>query len=396
MDLFQELATMGHERVLVCSNPEVGLRGIIAIHSTQLGPGLGGARMWPYASFEEAATDALRLSRGMTYKAAATGINLGGGKAVLIGDPKTDKTEALMRAFGRCVDSLGGSYITAEDVGTDTTDMDWIAMETRWVTGVSPENGGAGDPSPVTAFGVLQGVRATAQRLWGADSLAGRSIALQGLGSVGGHLAGYLREEGAKVLGCDIDAEAAAAAAEAGVEIVPPDQIYDVACDIFAPCALGGVINDGTLPRLKCRAVAGGANNQLHEERHGVELHRRGILYAPDFVINAGGLINVYSELIGERLDNAANRTKRSIRKRSANISLSRSRVHFSKTIHARSMNPARWRAANILLHRRPKIARRQRVRISTMLNTPLRSRTRLSRSRKIGSCRRNSCLTCR
>ena len=305
MDLFQELATMGHERVLVCSNPEVGLRGIIAIHSTQLGPGLGGVRMWPYATFEEAVTDALRLSRGMTYKAAATGINLGGGKAVLIGDPKRDKTEALLRAFGRCVDSLGGSYITAEDVGTDTTDMDWVAMETRWVTGVSPENGGAGDPSPVTAFGVLQGIRATARRLWGDDSLAGRSVAVQGLGSVGGYLAGYLAEQGAKVIGCDIDAEAAEQAAGLGVEIVAPDEIYDVECDIFAPCALGGIVNDRTLPRLRCQAVAGGANNQLQAPRHGVELHAKGILYAPDFVINAGGLVNVYNELIGYNQERA-------------------------------------------------------------------------------------------
>lgn len=305
MDLFTELHEMGHERVLVCSNPEVGLRAVIAVHSTLLGPGLGGVRMWPYASFDEALTDALRLSRGMTYKAAAAGINLGGGKAVLVGDPKSGKSEALMRAFGRFVDSLGGDYITAEDVGTDTSDMDWIAMETRWVTGVSPENGGAGDPSPVTAFGVLQGIRATAQRLWGDPSLAGRSVAVQGLGSVGGYLASSLVEQGAKVFGSDIDAEAAARAREAGVEIVPPDQIYDVACDVFAPCALGAVVNDLTLERLKVRAVAGGANNQLEEDRHGVELHRRGILYAPDFVINAGGLVNVYNELIGYNQERA-------------------------------------------------------------------------------------------
>lgn len=305
MDLFTELHEMGHERVLVCSNPEVGLRAVIAVHSTLLGPGLGGVRMWPYASFDEALIDALRLSRGMTYKAAAAGINLGGGKAVLVGDPKSGKSEALMRAFGRFVDSLGGDYITAEDVGTDTSDMDWIAMETRWVTGVSPENGGAGDPSPVTAFGVLQGIRATAQRLWGDPSLAGRSVAVQGLGSVGGYLASSLVEQGAKVFGSDIDAEAAARAREAGVEIVPPDQIYDVACDVFAPCALGAVVNDLTLERLKVRAVAGGANNQLEEDRHGVELHRRGILYAPDFVINAGGLVNVYNELIGYNQERA-------------------------------------------------------------------------------------------
>ncbi len=306
MQTFQQMTEMGHERLVFCSNPDVGLQAVIAIHSTILGPGLGGTRMWPYPSVDAAVLDVLRLSRGMTYKAAATGINLGGGKAVIIGDPKRDKTEALMRAFGRFVDSLGGSYITAEDVGTDTRDMDHIAVETEWVTGVSPEHGGAGDPSPVTAFGVLQGIRASAQRLWGSPALAGRSVAVQGLGSVGGYLAGYLREEGAKVFGCDIDVEAAARAAETGVEIVPPDQIYDVACDVFAPCALGAIVNDRTLARLRVKAVAGGANNQLEDPvRHGRELAARGILYAPDFVINAGGLINVYNELIGYNQDRA-------------------------------------------------------------------------------------------
>ena len=306
MQTFQQMTEMGHERLVFCSDPEVGLQAVIAIHSTVLGPGLGGARMWPYASLDEAVVDVLRLSRGMTYKAAATGINLGGAKAVLIGDPKRDKSETLMRAFGRFVDSLGGAYITAEDVGTDTEDMDRVAVETEWVTGVSPEHGGAGDPSPVTAFGVLQGIRASAQRLWGSPALAGRSVAIQGLGSVGGYLAGYLADEGAKLFGCDIDAEAAARAAERGVEIVAPEQIYDVACDIFAPCALGAILNDRTLPRLKVKAVAGGANNQLEDgDRHGRELAARGILYAPDFVINAGGLIHVYNELIGYRPERA-------------------------------------------------------------------------------------------
>jgi leucine dehydrogenase len=306
MGLFREMAGMGHERLVFCSNAEVGLQAVIAIHSTVLGPGLGGVRMWPYASTDDAVTDVLRLSRGMTYKAAATGINLGGGKAVIVGDPKRDKSEALMRAFGRFVESLGGAYITAEDVGTDTDDMDRIAVETRWVTGVSPEHGGAGDPSPVTAFGVLQGIRATAQRLWGAPTLAGRSVAIQGLGSVGGYLAGYLRDEGAKLFGCDIDAEALARAAELGVEVVPADQIYDVDCDLFAPCALGAILNDRTIPRLRVKAVAGGANNQLEDiDRHGRELAARGILYAPDFVINAGGLVNVYNELIGYHKERA-------------------------------------------------------------------------------------------
>ncbi len=298
MDFFQQMVEMGHERVLFCSNPDVGLQAIIAVHSTVLGPGLGGCRMWPYASTEEALTDVLRLSRGMTYKAAAAGLNLGGGKAVIIGDPKKDKTEALFRAFGRYVESLGGLYITAEDVGTDTEDMEVVQHETRWVTGLPPEHGGGGDPSPVTAFGTLQGIKAAVEHLDN-DSLKGRSVAVQGLGSVGYHLAKFLREEGAKVFGADIDTEAIEKARELGVEIVPTDEILEVECDVVAPCALGAVINDDSIPRLRCRIVAGAANNQLKEDRHGQELHDRGILYAPDYVINAGGLINVYNELVG-------------------------------------------------------------------------------------------------
>ena len=279
MELFQQMVEMGHERVLVCSNPDVGLQAIIAVHSTVLGPGLGGVRMWPYGSTEEAVTDVLRLSRGMTYKAAAAGLNLGGGKAVIVGDPKKDKTEALLRAFGRYVDSLNGLYITAEDVGTDIDDMEVIQHETRWVTGVSPELGGGGDPSPVTAFGVLQGILAAVAFQSGhGSSLAGRSVAVQGLGSVGYNLARFLREAGAKVFAADIDAGATARARdELGVEVVPTAEI-----------------------------LAGAANNQLADERrHGLELHARGILYAPDFVINAGGLISVYSELVGYNRDTA-------------------------------------------------------------------------------------------
>lgn len=311
MDLFTEMKALGHERVLLCSNPEVGLQAVIAIHNTILGPGLGGTRMWPYDSFDAAVVDALRLSRGMTYKAAAAGINLGGAKAVIVGDPKKDKSEALFRAFGRFVDTLGGHYITAEDVGTDTADMEWIAMETPWVTGVPPELGGGGDPSPVTALGVLHGMRASAQELWGSPSLAGRHVAIQGLGSVGGYLAGYLKEEGARISGCDIDSDAVAEARATGVEIVEPGAIYDVECDIFAPCALGAILNDETLPRLKAKVIAGGANNQLADpQRHGAELERRGILYAPDFVINAGGLINVFQEFIGYDQERALRRAR--------------------------------------------------------------------------------------
>jgi leucine dehydrogenase len=301
MDILETISDLGHERVLVCSNAEAGLRAIVAIHSTVLGPGLGGVRMWSYGSTDEALTDVLRLSRGMTYKAAAAGVRLGGAKAVILGDPKRDKSETLFRAFGRFVDSLGGHYITAEDVGTDTADMEAIHAETRWVTGLPTDRGGSGDPSPVTARGVHQGMKAAAVRLWGTASLKGRSVAIQGLGSVGGYLAGYLREEGARLVGCDIDPEAIAAARDRhGVEIVGPDEIYDAEVDVFAPCALGAVVNELTIPRLKARIVAGGANNQLADpERDGRELHRRGVLYAPDFVINAGGLINVYNEYIG-------------------------------------------------------------------------------------------------
>jgi leucine dehydrogenase len=299
MDFFQQMVEMGHERVLFCSNPDVGLQAIIAVHSTVLGPGLGGCRMWPYGSTEEAMLDVLRLSRGMTYKAAAAGLNLGGGKAVIIGDAKKEKTEELFRAFGRYVESLNGFYITAEDVGTSTEDMEVVHHETRWVTGLPPEAGGGGDPSPVTAFGTLQGIKAAVQHL-GGDSLKGCSVAVQGLGSVGFNLARFLRDEGAKVFGTDIDPETTTRAREElGVEIVPIDEILEVECDVVAPCALGAVMNDESIPKLRCRIVAGAANNQLKEDRHGQELHDRGILYAPDYVINAGGLINVYNELVG-------------------------------------------------------------------------------------------------
>jgi leucine dehydrogenase len=315
MELFQQMEGMGHERVLFCSSPEVDLQAIIAVHSTVLGPGLGGVRMWPYKSMDEALTDVLRLSRGMTYKAAAAGLNLGGGKAVILGNPKKDKSEVLFRSFGRFVESLGGLYITAEDVGTDMEDMEVILQETRWVTGVSPAHGGGGDPSPVTAFGVLQGIKAAVRWQFGSSDgvdLSGRSIAIQGLGSVGYHLARYLKDEGAMLFGADIDADAIAQARdELGVEIVSPEEILRVECDVVAPCALGAVLNDRTLPELRCKVVAGAANNQLeNEERHGRALHDRGILYAPDFVINAGGLINVYNELTGYNRERAMRMTR--------------------------------------------------------------------------------------
>ncbi len=307
MEIFQQMTGMGHERVLFCSSPEVGLQAIIAVHSTVLGPGLGGVRMRPYESVDEALTDVLRLSRGMTYKAAAAGLNLGGGKAVLIGDPAKAKSEAMLRAFGRYVESLGGLYINAEDSGPGMEAMEVILQETRWVTGVSPAHGGGGDPSPVTAFGVLQGIKAAVKWHVNGDSLAGRSVAIQGLGNVGYHLASYLQKEGAKVFGADTRKEMTErASAEVGVEIVSPDEILKVECDVLAPCAFGAILNDQTIPQLRCKVVAGAANNQLEdEEPHGQALHERGILYAPDFVINAGGLINVYNELTGYNRDRA-------------------------------------------------------------------------------------------
>jgi leucine dehydrogenase len=311
-ELFDELAHLGHERVLICSNHDAGLRALIAVHSTALGPGLGGVRMWPFKDLAEALKDVLRLSRAMTYKAAAAGLNLGGAKAVILGDPKRDKSEALFRSFGRYVESLGGLYITAEDVGTDMEDMELIFSETRWVTGVSPAHGGSGDPSPVTAFGVVQGMKAALKWRFGEASLSGRTVAVQGLGSVGRNLVARLREEGAKIVGCDIDRDASSRArAEHGVEIVSCDEVYDVDCDIFAPCALGAVLNHRTIPRLRCTIVAGSANNQLDDEaRDGKALEERGILYAPDFVVNAGGLINVYNELTGYNRERALRMTR--------------------------------------------------------------------------------------
>lgn len=300
MNCFSRMEEDGHEEVIFCQNKDVGLRAIIAIHDTTLGPALGGTRMWPYATEEDALIDALRLSRGMTYKAAAAGLNLGGGKAVIIGNPKTDKSEALFRAFGRFVQSLGGRFITGEDVGIDVNDVEYMYMETDYVCGLSPAHGGGGDPAPVTAFGVVQGMKACLLEKFGTDSFQGLTVAIQGLGSVGFHLAQLLSREGVRLIGADIDPEKTERArTELKVEIVPPEEIYDVPAEIFAPCALGAILNDRTIPRLRCQIVAGAANNQLEEDRHGVALHERGILYAPDYVINAGGLINVSVELEG-------------------------------------------------------------------------------------------------
>ena len=297
MKLFDTLAEMGHEEIVMCSDPSVGYKGILAIHSTKLGPALGGTRFWQYATDEEAITDALRLSRGMTYKNAVAGLHLGGGKSIIIGDNKTRDREKIFRAHGRFVQTLGGRYITAEDVGTSTKDMSYVQMETKHVAGLA---GKSGDPSPVTAHGVFRAVQASANRKWGSDSLEGKTVAIQGCGSVGSYLAKELHEAGAKLIVSDIDAAKTEKVSKAtGAKVVKGNAIFTAVADIFSPCALGGIINDKTIPKLKVEIVAGGANNQLLEERHGDELQRRGILYAPDYVANAGGVINVYGEVAG-------------------------------------------------------------------------------------------------
>ena len=286
-----------HEQVVLWSDPAGAYRGIIAVHSTALGPAVGGTRYWNYASDEEASLDALRLSRGMTYKNAMAGLPFGGGKAVIIGDNRTQDRERLFRAHGRFVESLGGRFITAEDVGTTPADMEYVRMETRHVAGLA---GRSGDPSPVTARGVLRAMQAAAKHRWGSDNLYGLRVAVQGCGNTGYNLAKELRARGASLVVADVDAaRAEAAAREFGASVVAPEEIVGVEADVFSPCALGGVIDDRSLARLKAEVVVGSANNQLSEERHGDALEELGITYAPDYVANAGGIINGCRELLG-------------------------------------------------------------------------------------------------
>lgn len=304
---------MGHEQVVFCTDTDTGLRAIIAIHDTTLGPALGGTRMWNYSNESDALQDVLRLSRGMTFKAAISGLNLGGGKAVIIGDANTEKTEALMKKFGEYVDVLGGKYITAEDVGMNTKDMEYVREMTKHVTGIPESMGGSGDPSPVTAYGVYWGMKASAKFKWGSDSLERKTILVQGVGHVGENLVKYTTEEGAKVFITDINEEKLTEVAEKyGAEIIMGDSIYDMDMDIYAPCALGATLNTDTIKRLKCKIVAGAANNQLEDEvLHGKMIKDKGIVYAPDFLINAGGLINVYSEINGYNREKSLDKTKK-------------------------------------------------------------------------------------
>jgi leucine dehydrogenase len=304
--LFALLEEHEHEQVSLCYEPSSGYRGIIVIHDSTLGPALGGTRFWSYKTDREALIDCLRLARGMTYKAAVAGLNLGGGKSVIIGDNRTKNREPVFRAHGRHVQALGGRYITAEDVGTSTGDMEYIKAETDHVTGLI---GKSGDPSPVTAFGVYRGIKACAKHRYGSDSLSGKTVAIQGCGHVGYYLAQALHQEGARLTVTDIDpAKVHKVVEEFRAQAVKPEEILGVKADILAPCALGGIINDDTLPRLQVEIVAGGANNQLAEERHGDELEKKGITYAPDYVINGGGLINVNAELQGWTMERARNK----------------------------------------------------------------------------------------
>lgn len=299
--IFEKVQQMGHEQVVFCHDANSGLKAIIAIHNTTLGPALGGTRLWSYQSDEDAIIDALRLSRGMTYKNAISGLNIGGGKAVIIADPSM-KSEALWRRYGRFVNSLNGKYITAEDVNTNTADMEYIALETKFVTGVPEYSGGSGDPSPFTAKGVYVGMKASAKKVYGNDSLNGKKVLVQGAGHVGQYLIGHLVAEGAKVMVSDIDQNKLKAVKEQypSVEIVDNAGIFDLDMDIYAPCALGATLNDSSIAALKCAIVAGAANNQLADENvHGPALVKRGIVYAPDFLINAGGVVNVSAELEG-------------------------------------------------------------------------------------------------
>ncbi|HWH31942.1 MAG TPA: Glu/Leu/Phe/Val dehydrogenase dimerization domain-containing protein [Egibacteraceae bacterium] len=288
----------GHEQVVFAADPASGLRCIVAIHSTALGPGLGGTRFKAYPTEEAALVDVLRLSRAMTYKNACAGLDHGGGKAVIIGDPAVLRSEALLRAYGRVIASLGGRYITACDIGTKPADMSVIRHETRWVTGMDPADGGSGDSGVLTAWGVYAGIKACLQHVSGDRSLAGRHVAVQGVGKVGRRLAEHLAADGARLTLADVDEPAVRdLAARLNAEVVPVEAVHRVDCDVFSPNALGAVLNDDTIPELSCRVVAGGANNQLAEERHAKLLHERGVLYAPDFVINAGGVIQISDEL---------------------------------------------------------------------------------------------------
>ncbi|GGH03178.1 leucine dehydrogenase [Polaribacter pacificus] len=310
--VFGQISFDGHEQIVFCNDEDTGLKAIIGIHNTVLGPALGGTRMWSYNSEWDALNDVLRLSRGMTFKSAITGLNLGGGKAVIIGDAKTQKNDDLMRRFGQFVDSLSGKYITAEDVGMETRDMDVIREVTPHVTGISESKGGSGNPSPITAYGVYMGMKAAAKYQFGTDNLAGKKVLVQGVGHVGETLVKHITDEGGQVVINDINLPRLEELSKKyGANVVLGNDIYGLDVDIYAPCALGATINDATIHQLKAKVIAGAANNQLADEvKHGMLLKEKGIAYAPDFLINAGGIINVYAELEGYGKDEIIRKTE--------------------------------------------------------------------------------------
>lgn len=300
-NVLAQLASLDHEQVVFCNDARTGLKAIIAVHNTVLGPSLGGTRMWKYNHESEALEDVLRLSRGMTYKSSLAGLNLGGGKAVIIGDSRKDKSEALFRRFGQFVDSLGGKYITAEDVGISTKDITYVSQETDHVAGLPEHLGGSGDPSPVTAYGVYMGMKAAQKKLSGNDSLDGKKVVVQGVGHVGEYLVSHLVKEGAQVVITDIfEDRVREVCRKYKVSAIAPEDVYTQDMDIYAPCALGATVNDATLEQLRCSIICGAANNQLKEEElHGRRVREMGILYAPDYLVNAGGIINCYWEKVG-------------------------------------------------------------------------------------------------
>jgi leucine dehydrogenase len=311
MEIFSKMEEYDYEQLIFCQDKSTGLKAIIAIHDTTLGPALGGTRIYDYKTDEEAIIDALRLARGMTYKNAAAGLELGGGKAVIIGDPKKIKSEALFRAFGRFVEGLNGRYITGEDMNMTQQDAAYVNCETNYIVGLET---GSGNPSPITAYGVFKGMQAAVNEIYGSDDLKGKTVAVQGLGAVGRILAELLHEAGAKLIVTSRDqAKVGKAVAELGATAVGPDEIYGVECDVFSPCAIGAIINDKTIEQLKCRIIAGAANNQLAEPRHGDILHEKGILYVPDYIINSGGVINIIDDISGREYskENAMKNTAR-------------------------------------------------------------------------------------
>lgn len=312
--VFGQLSFDNHEQIVFCNDKDTGLKAIIGIHNTVLGPALGGTRMWNYANEWEALNDVLRLSRGMSFKSSISGLNLGGGKAVIIGDAKSQKTPELMRKFGEYVNSLSGKYITAEDVGMETKDMDTVREVTPYVTGISEEKGGSGNPSPITAYGVFMGLKAATKYRFGSDNLEGKKVLVQGIGHVGEVLVQHLTESGALVTIADINEDRLnQVGSKYGAKIFTGADLYSAEVDIYAPCALGATINDDTIHKIKAKVIAGAANNQLaNEVIHGALLKEKGILYAPDFLINAGGVINVYSEL--------ANLTRAQVMEKTENI----------------------------------------------------------------------------